>query len=239
MTTTQPPHLVLVHGMGGTPFTWSSVVPLLAERGYSFSVADNLSQSLHNDEANVRALIDAVDGPVLLVGHSYGGAVITAAGTHGRVVGIVYVAAFAPDTGESVNQIVSSYEPAEVSKYFTRGANGEWIPAPDEESWRELAWDVPEEVRIAGRAERRDSADAIFTQPIVEPAWRSRPSWYLIATSDKHLRPEIQFDMARRMGATIDEVDTSHAVPHAAPERVVAMIMRAIESGGLRSSGLG
>jgi pimeloyl-ACP methyl ester carboxylesterase len=228
MTTTPPPHLVLVHGMGGTAFTWSSVVPLLAQRGYDFSVADNLSQSLRDDEANVRAMIDAVDGPVLLVGHSYGGAVITAAGTHHRVVGLVYIAAFGPDSGESVRQIVGSYEPAEVSKYFTRGPGGEWIAAPDEESWRELAWDVPEEVRLAGRAERRDSADAIFTQTIIEPAWRSRPSWYLVATSDKHLRPEIQFDMAHRMGATIDQVDTSHAIPHAAPERVVATIERAL-----------
>ena len=143
--------------MGGTPFTWSSVVPLLEQRGHSFSLADNHSQSLYDDEANVRALIDAVDGPVLLVGHSYGGAVITAAGTHDRVVGLVYVAAFAPDGGESVSEIVSAYEPAEVSKYFTRGADGEWIPAPDEESWRELAWDVPEEVRLAGRAESRVS----------------------------------------------------------------------------------
>jgi len=232
-------HLVLVHGMGGTPFTWSSVVPLLTERGYSFSLADNLSQSLYDDEANVRALIDAVDGPVLLVGHSYGGAVITAAGTHDRVVGLVYVAAFAPDGGESVQQIVSSYEPAEVSKYFTRGADGEWIPAPDEESWRELAWDVPEEVRLAGRAESRVSADAIFTQSTTVPAWASKPSWYLMATSDKHLRPEIQRDMAKRMGATLDEVDTSHAIPHAAPERVVATIMHAIESGEPLPSGLG
>jgi len=223
-------HLVLVHGMGGTPFTWSSVVPLLAERGYSFSLADNLSQSLYDDEANVRALIDAVDGPVLLVGHSYGGAVITAAGTHDRVAGLVYVAAFAPDSGESVQQIVSAYEPAEVSKYFTRGADGEWIPAPDEESWRELAWDVPEEVRLAGRAENRVSADAIFRQSTPVPAWASKPSWYLMATSDKHLRPEIQRDMAARMGATLDEVDTSHAIPHAAPERVVAMIERALEA---------
>ncbi|SMQ70888.1 alpha/beta hydrolase [Agreia sp. VKM Ac-1783] len=235
MATSPLPHLVLVHGMGGTPFTWSSVVPLLAERGYSSSVADNLSQSLHDDEANVRALIDAVDGPVLLVGHSYGGAVITAAGTHDRVIGLVYVAAFAPDSGESVTQIVSSYEPAEVSKYFTRGADGEWISAPDEESWRELAWDVPEEVRLAGRSESRVSADAIFTETIAEPAWRSRPSWYLMATSDKHLRPEIQRDMATRMGATLDEVDTSHAIPHAAPERVVATIERAL---GVNSSAL-
>ncbi|SKA97558.1 Pimeloyl-ACP methyl ester carboxylesterase [Agreia bicolorata] len=220
-------HLVLVHGMGGTPFTWSSVVPLLEERGYSLSLADNLSQSLYDDEANVRALIDAVDGPVLLVGHSYGGAVITAAGTHERVVGLVYVAAFAPDRDESVATIVDAYEPAEVEKYFTRGPSGEWIPAPDEVTWRELAWDVPEAIRLADSRVSRVSSDAIFAEIIVEPAWRSRPSWYLVAASDKHLRPETQRDMASRMGAVTTEVDTSHAVPHVAPERVVATIEQA------------
>ncbi|GAB2449696.1 pimeloyl-ACP methyl ester carboxylesterase [Conyzicola lurida] len=221
-------HLVLVHGAGGTANTWSSVVPLLEQRGLAFTVADNYSQSLRADEAAVRALIDAVDGPVLLVGHSYGGAVITAAGTHERVVGLVYAAAFGPDRDESVQQIVSAYEPAEVSKYFTRGPAGEWIAAPDEESWRELAWDVPESVRLAGRAQGRVAANDIFTQSTAEPAWMSRPSWYLVASSDKHLRPEIQRAMAARMGAVTDEVDTSHAVAHAAPERVVATIEKAL-----------
>jgi pimeloyl-ACP methyl ester carboxylesterase len=222
--------IVLVHGAGGTASTWSAVVPLLEQRGLAVTVADNLSQSLRDDEAAVRALIDGVTGPVLLVGHSYGGAVITAAGSHERVAGLVYVAAFGPDAHESVQKIVNGYEPAEVSKYMTRGPKGEWISSPDEESWRELAWDVPEEVRLRATAERRTSADAIFTQSTAAPAWASLPSWYLVASSDKHLRPEIQRDMAARMGATVDEVDTSHAVAHAAPERVVAMIERALDA---------
>lgn len=221
--------IVLVHGSGGTPATWSSVVPLLEQRGITVAVADNPSQSLREDEATVRTLIDGLGGPVVLVGHSYGGAVITAAGTHDRVVGLVYIAAFGPDSDESVRQIVDAYEPAEVSKYMTRGPAGEWIWASDDQSWRELAWDVPEAVRLASVSERRDSGDAIFTQSTPVPAWSSRPSWYLVASSDKHLRPEIQRDMAARMGATVEEVDTSHAIPHAAPERVVAMIQRAID----------
>jgi pimeloyl-ACP methyl ester carboxylesterase len=223
-------HIILVHGAGGTAFTWSSVVPLLEQRGHAVLVADNFSQSLREDEAAVRALIDTTEEPVLLVGHSYGGAVITAAGTHERVVGLVYVAAFGPDRDESVQQIVNRYEPAEVSKYMTRGPAGEWISSPDEESWRELAWDVPEVVRETAKTEKRVSGDAIFTQTTVEPAWLSRPSWYLVATSDKHLRPEIQRFMAERMGATIDEVGTSHAVPHAAPDRVAAIVERALEA---------
>jgi pimeloyl-ACP methyl ester carboxylesterase len=222
--------IVLVHGAGGTAFTWSSVVPLLKERGHTVSVADNFSRSLREDEAAVRALIDAADGPVLLVGHSYGGAVITAAGTHPSVVGLVYIAAFGPDRDESVNQIVSRYEPAEWAKYLTRGPAGEWIQAPEEESWRAIAWDVPEEIRRIAQHEKRVASNDIFTQTNSEPAWSTRPSWYLVASSDKHLRPEIQRFMAERMGATVDEVDTSHAVAHAAPQRVVDMIGRALDA---------
>jgi len=221
-------HIILVHGAGGTAYTWSSVLPLLEAHGHAVTVADNFSRSLREDETAVRALIEATEGPVLLVGHSYGGAVISAAGTHERVAGLVYVAAFGPDRDESVQQIVNRYEPAEVSKYMTRGPAGEWISSPDEESWQELAWDVPEAVRTMAKTEKRVSGNSIFTQTNIEPAWSSRPSWYLVASSDKHLRPEIQRFMAGRMGATVEEVDTSHAVPHAAPERVAAIVERAL-----------
>lgn len=221
-------HVVLVHGAGGSPSAWSAVTPLLRARGIGYTLADNPMTSLRDDEASVRALVDAVDGPVLLVGHSYGGAVITNAGTHERVVGLVYVAAFAPDAGESVSAIVERREPALVSRYTHRGPDGEWITRDDEESRAALAWDVPEEVLRAARYERRVTADAAFQQPTGEPAWATRPSWYLVASSDRHLLPEIQRDFVARMGADAEEVDTSHAVAHAAPERVVAVIERAI-----------
>ncbi|MBF4586856.1 alpha/beta hydrolase [Curtobacterium sp. VKM Ac-2887] len=221
-------HVVLVHGAGGSPSTWSSVAPLLRDRRIPYTLADNAMTSLRDDEATVRALVDGIDGPVLLVGHSYGGAVITNAGTHDRVVGLVYVAAFAPDAGESVSGIVETREPALVSQYMHRGPAGEWIAQVDEESRLALAWDVPEDVLLAARAEGRVTADAAFQQPTGEPAWRTRPSWYLVATSDRHLLPAIQRDFVARMGAVVDEVDTSHAVAHAAPDRVVAVIESAV-----------
>lgn len=225
-----PVHVVLVHGAGGSPSTWSSVTPLLRAHGIAYTLADNAMTSLRDDEASVRALVDAVDGPVLLVGHSYGGAVITNAGTHDRVVGLVYVAAFAPDLGESVSEIVERREPALVSQYTDRGPDGEWITREDEEAVAALAWDVPAEILRAARYERRVTADAAFQQPTGEPAWATKPSWYIVATSDRHLLPAIQRDFVRRMGATAEEVDTSHAVAHAAPERVAAVIERAIAS---------
>ncbi|WP_042723608.1 alpha/beta hydrolase [Curtobacterium sp. B18] len=215
-------------GAGGSPSAWSSVTPLLRARGIAHTLADNAMTSLRDDEASVRALIDGIEGPVLLVGHSYGGAVITNAGTHERVVGLVYVAAFAPDTGESVSAIVERHEPALVAQYTHRGPDGGWITRDDEESRAALAWDVPEDVLRAARYERRVTADAAFQQPTREPAWATRPSWYLVATSDRHLLPEIQRGFVARMRAASEEVDTSHAVAHAAPAQVVAVIERAI-----------
>lgn len=220
-------HIVLVHGMGGSDFDWSSVAPLLESAGFAVSVADNASQSLDDDVAAVRLLIDAADDDVLLVGHSYGGAVITNAGRHDRVRGVVYIAAFAPEEGETVNGIVTRYEPAEVARFMTRGPDGEWIGVESDEARQALSWDVPELALQERSTRRRASADAIFTQPTGAPAWASRPAWYMIATLDKHLRPEAQRDMAARANATVEEVATSHSVPLAAPEAVSAFVSRA------------
>ncbi|MFT4083848.1 MAG: alpha/beta hydrolase [Nocardioides sp.] len=220
-------HVVLVHGSGGSDRSWSSVLPRLAERGIAATAADNPSQSLYADVERVRAIIGEADDDVLLVGHSYGGAVITDAGRHDRVRGLVYVAAFAPDQGESVQQIVNSYPPAEVSASMTRGPGGEWIYDRSPEARAALAWDVPDEI-WERHGDDRVCADAIFTETTGSPAWASRPSWYLLATRDKHLRVEAQRDMAERAGARVSEAATSHAVPHAAPDAVVAVIEDAL-----------
>lgn len=223
-------HIVLVHGMGGSDYDWHLVAPLLEQAGHRVSVADNLSQSLADDIAATRALLDAVDEDALLVGHSYGGAVITNAGTHERVRGLVYVAAFAPAEGETVSQIVESYEPAEVSRFMTRGPDGEWIGEESEEARLALSWDVPEQVTIERRTRRRASANAIFTEPTGTPAWASKPAWYLLATDDKHIRPEAQRDMATRADATIREISASHSLPLARPEPVGAFVLTAVDS---------
>ncbi|SDZ42291.1 alpha/beta fold hydrolase [Herbiconiux ginsengi] len=223
-------HIILVHGAGGSSASWSLVTPLLDERGLSYSVADNPSQSLTDDVASVNALIDAAGEPVLLVGHSYGGAVITNAGRNENVHGLVYVAAFAPAEGESVQKIVNSYPEALVSSFMTRGDDGEWIPDGRPEARQALAWDVPDEIWEARDDDNRVSANAIFTGETGAPAWQTLPAWYLLATNDKHIRIEAQRDMAERAGAVVSEVDTSHAVPHAAPARVVEIIEQALGS---------
>lgn len=220
-------HVILVHGMGGSPASWSSVVPLLEAEGIAHSVADNWSQSLAEDVANVEALIDAAGAPVLLVGHSYGGAVITNAGRRDAVRGLVYVAAFAPAEGETVNGIVESYPPAAVSTFYDRGPNGEWIPQDGPEVRKALAWDVPEDVWARNQQDKRVSSDAIFKEPTGAPAWAAKPAWYVVATQDQHILVRAQREMAARMSATVIEADTTHAVPHVDPQRVVEAIVQA------------
>jgi pimeloyl-ACP methyl ester carboxylesterase len=220
-------HVVLVHGMGGSAQSWSLVTPLLERAGIPFSATDQPSQSLQDDIAAVTQVIEGIDEPVLLVGHSYGGAVITGAGTHPRVRGLVYVAAWVPDEGESVRELVERYPRAEVEDWYTRGPDGSWIPIDSPAARDALAWDVPVEIWARKIEDRRPSADAIFTETSGTPAWRDRPSWYLFASEDKHIHPDAQEHMATRIGATIRRVPTSHAVPHASPAAVLAIIEQA------------
>ncbi|WEO75805.1 alpha/beta hydrolase [Cryobacterium sp. SO2] len=223
-------HIVLVHGAGGTPSTWSAVTPVLEARGLPHTLVSNPLKSLRTDVANTLAVIDSVQGPVLLVGHSYGGAVITNAGRHDAVQGLVYIAAFAPDHNESVTDVVRRYEPAEVSKYMERGENGEWSTGRGGDFWAEIGWDVPAEHRESLISETRRSENAIFDEESHDPAWQVLPSWYLVASRDRTLRPDAQRDMAARAGAVTTSIDTSHFTPRVAPETVVDVIERAFRA---------
>ncbi|MER7185934.1 alpha/beta hydrolase [Streptomyces hyaluromycini] len=219
--------IVLVHGAGGRPTTWSAVQPLLAAHGHRLVTVTNPMTSLADDIAETAAALAGTSGPVLLAGHSYGGAVITNVGRDPRVAGLVYIAAFGPDEGETVNGIVERYEPAEISKYMRRGPNGEWKSEPSAEFWAEIGPDLSDEQRAVVEAEGRKADNLIFTQATGAPAWRSLPSWYLVADDDRTLRPEIQNFMAERMKATVEHVPGSHYTTLVWPERVADLIHRA------------
>ncbi|MFE7974084.1 alpha/beta hydrolase [Streptomyces shenzhenensis] len=219
--------IVLVHGAGGRPTTWSAVQPLLAARGHRLFTVTNPMTSLADDIAETAAALAGTSGPVLLAGHSYGGAVITGVGRDPRVKGLVYVAAFGPDEGETVNGIVERYEPAEISKYMRRGPNGEWKSQASPEFWAEIGPDLSAGQRAVVEAEGRQADNLIFTQATGVPAWRSLPSWYLVADDDRTLRPEIQNFMAVRMKATVEHVPGSHYTTLVRPERVADLIHRA------------
>lgn len=222
--------IVLVHGAGGTPSTWSHVAPLLRAAGHQVHLVTNPMDSLHDDVANTATALDECTGPVLLVGHSYGGAVITNVGRDERVVGLVYVCAFAPDEGESIQDIIGRYPPAEVSRHMRRGPDGEWASEHSPEYWAEIGWDVPEAERDSFDADSRPSANAIFAEATGAPAWRDKPSWYLVAAEDKTLRPDTQRDMATRAGATISEITGSHFTPRVWPGEVADLVQRVAAS---------
>ncbi|BCL25379.1 alpha/beta hydrolase [Streptomyces aurantiacus] len=229
--------IVLVHGAGGRPTTWSEVEPLLAARGHRTVAVTNPLTSLDEDVAHTTTVIEKFieesiekatgslpGGPLLLVGHSYGGAVITNAGRHPAVRGLVYIAAFGPDEGETVNGIVERYEPAEISAFMRRGPNGEWKSEPSEEFWAEIGPDLSPAQRAVVEAEGRKAENLIFTQPTGKPAWDTLPAWYLVADDDRTLRPDAQRDMAARMKAVTEHVPGSHYTTLVHPQRVADLI---------------
>ena len=221
-------NVVLVHGAGGTPVTWTEVAPALRAAGHHVVPVTNPMTSLEDDVAHTAAAVRELRAPVVLVGHSYGGAVVTNAGREPGVKALVYIAAFAPDEGETVNGIVERYPPAEVAKFMRRGPDGEWSSEHTEEYYAEIAWDQAPEQRAAWDGESREVSNLIYTQPTGTPAWRTLPSWYLIAADDKTLRPEIQWDMAARAGMTIEEIEGSHFTPRVHPAAVAALIEKAV-----------
>jgi len=235
-TSTHPVSLVFVHGMGGTPGTFALVEPILRARGHATVRVENPLQSLSGDIAATTAAMDELltqagrpDGPVLLVGHSYGGAVITNVGRDPRVAGLVYVAAFAPDEGETVNQIVERYPPAAASKYMLRGPDGSWRSDRSPAYWAETAFDLDPALRETIASERRESADRIFLEPGGRPAWAEKPSWYVVADRDMTLVPEAQDDMSARAGSVVYRFPGSHFTPWTQPQQVAGIVAAAAD----------
>ena len=223
-----PRNIVLVHGAFVDGSSWRAIYDLLSCDGYRVAVVQNPTLSLADDEAATRRIIDVQDGPVVLVGHSYGGAVITEAGTHDKVAALVYIAAFAPDSGESVKTLVgdisapgSPIAPAPGGFYFQDRAKfhnsfGADLPAADAAFMADsqVPWAV-----------------AATVDSVTEPAWRDKPSWYLVATEDRIIPPAAQRAMAQRAGAITIEVVASHAVYMSQPRVVADFIRQAGTSG--------
>ncbi|KAA0097962.1 alpha/beta hydrolase [Mycolicibacterium sp. P1-18] len=216
--------IVLVHGAFVDGSTWRAVYDLLAADGHHVAVVQNSTLSLSGDVAETRRVIDAQDGPVVLVGHSYGGAVITEAGLHDKVAALVYVAAFAPDEGETVRALVG--DPAAPGSPIVEVAEGLWY----QDRGRFHA-SFGADLTTADAAFLADAqlpwGDDAMAQPVTDPAWRGKPSWYLVATEDRMIPPAAQRAMARRAGATTVEVAASHAVYMSRPDAVAALIRQA------------
>jgi pimeloyl-ACP methyl ester carboxylesterase len=219
-------NVVLVHGGFVDGSGWRGVYDLLKQDGYDVAVVQNPTLTLEGDVAATRRIVDAQDGPVVLVGHSYGGAVITEAGTDPNVVALVYIAAFAPDAGESVNTLIADPPPGAPVPPILPGKDG-FLFLDREKFHDSFAGDLP----AAQAAFMADSqvpwGGAALGGSITEPAWRVKPSWYLIATEDRMIPPPAQRALSEGAGSTVVEAAGSHSIYVSQPAAVAALIEQA------------
>jgi pimeloyl-ACP methyl ester carboxylesterase len=219
-------HIVLVHGGFVDGSGWQQVHDLLSADGYPVAVVQNPTLSLQDDVAVTRRVIDAQDGPVVLVGHSYGGAVITEAGNHDKVAALVYIAAFAPDKDESVNTLIADPPPGAPVPPILPPVDG-FLFLDKDKFAASFAADVPSDLaRFMADSQVPWGVNALGGA-ISQPAWRDKPSWYLVATDDRMIPPPAQRAMAERAGATVTEVPGSHSVYVSQPKAVASLIEQA------------
>ena len=219
-------NVVLVHGGFVDGSGWEDVHRALVRKGFKVSIVQNPTDSLEGDVTATRRVLAAQDGPVILVGHSYGGVVITEAGTDPRVAGLVYVAAFAPDAGESVASLIKDPAPGTPVPPILPPVDG-YLLLDREMFAAAFAADLPAE-RAAFLADAQVPWGLGALNGVVsQPAWRSKPSWYLVATDDRMIPPQAQRAMATRAGAEVTEVAASHAVYVSRPEAVAELIAKA------------
>ncbi|MFI5880022.1 alpha/beta fold hydrolase [Streptomyces sp. NPDC051554] len=219
-------NVVLVHGGFVDGSGWREVHRLLTDDGFRVRVVQNPALSLAGDVAVTERVLDALDGPAILIGHSYGGAVITEAGNHDRVAGLVYVAAFAPDKGESVDTLIADPGPGAPVPPILPPIDG-FLFLDRDKFHASFAADVPvAEAEFMADSQVPWGLDALGGA-IGEPAWRHKPSWYLVATDDRMIPPPAQRAMARRAGSTVTGTDASHSVYVSRPDAVADLIRQA------------
>jgi len=219
--------IVLVHGGFVDGSGWRAVYDLLTADDYEVRVVQNPTLTLEGDAAAARWVIDAADGPVVLVGHSYGGAVITEAGTHEKVAALVYVSAFAPDKGESVNSLIGGF-PADGPLPPILPPRDGYLLLDRDKFHASFAGDLPADQAAFMADSQVPWGVEATAQTITSPAWRTRPSWYLLTTDDHMIPPSAQRTMSERAGATVTEAQGSHATYVSQPAVVAALIREAV-----------
>ena len=223
MSTQAKPSIVFVHGLWADGSCFSKVIPTLQAEGYEVVSTQNSLDTLKGDVAAVTRALGRVSSPAILVGHSYGGTVITAAGTDDRVVGLVYIAAVAPDDGETTQGLLDRF-PTDIFSHIEIADGRIWLLPQGIGSF---AGDLSEqEQKVVWATQGVPSAD-LFDQKIEGTAWRSKPSWYIVAKHDRTVQPELERFCAKRMGATTYEADSSHVVMLSTPSLVIDVIRTA------------
>ena len=222
-------NIVLVHGAWADGSNWSKIVPLLQAKGYHVVCTQNPLSSIADDVAVTNRLINAQDGPVLLVGHSYGGAIITEAGNNPKVAGLVYVAAFAPDEGETLAGLAKPYGATPAFAEIKPIDDGFLLLTPKGVA-EDFAQDLSQEEKKTMFAIQGATQGAILGTPITQAAWKSKPSWFVIASNDRTISPEQERATAKRMGVKTLTLPTSHVAMLAKPKEVADFIAEAASS---------
>jgi pimeloyl-ACP methyl ester carboxylesterase len=220
-------NVVLVHGAFADGSGWEAVAKILMADGYKVSVVQHPETSYAEDQKYTKAVIDAMDGPVVLVGHSYGGSVITEAGNHPKVAALVYIAAFALDAGESCATIEQALPPA--SKAIKPDSNGNWW-IDKEHFAADFAADIPADKAAFMAASQIPISTDAFTHKVTSPAWKTKPTWYMVATADRAINPNQERMMAKRANAKTVEVDASHVAYMSRPKETAKLIVEAATS---------
>ena len=219
-------NIVLVHGGFVDGSGWAAVYGILKKDGYDVVVVQNPTLSLADDVAVTKRAIAAQGGPVLLVGHSYGGVVITEAGTDPKVAGLVYIAAFAPDKGESVSSLIKDPLPGAPVPPILPPQDG-FLFLDKAKFHFSFAGDVDADTAAFMASSQVPWGVEALSGTITEPAWRTKPSWYLVSTEDRMIPPPAQRSMSKRAGSTVTEVAGSHAIYVSQPKSVAAFIEKA------------
>jgi len=224
-------NVVIVHGAWADGSSWSKVIPLLQAKGLHVVAVQNPLTSLADDVAATKRAIALQDGPVLLVGHSYGGVVITEVGNDPKVVGLVYVAALAPSDGESVASITKPFPPAPLGSEVRADAEG-FLTVTPKGIAEDFAQDLPDSEKQLLTATQGPTAAAVFGATVTTAAWKSKPSWYVIASNDRAVAPELQKAEAAAMKATSITVPSSHVPMLSHPREVADLIEQAAAKAG-------
>jgi pimeloyl-ACP methyl ester carboxylesterase len=224
-------NVVLVHGGFVDGSGWRGVYDLLTADGFNVSVVQNQTLSLESDVETTHQVLDLQDGPTILVGHSYGGAVITEAGTHEWVAGLVYITAFAPDGGESVDALIADPPPGAPVPPILPPVDG-FLFLDREKFADSFAADLAaDDAAFMADSQVPWGVEAL-NGAVTEPAWRIKPSWYLVATDDRMIPPPAQRAMSERAGSTVVEAAGSHSIyisqPHATAQLIKQAAQRAL-----------
>jgi pimeloyl-ACP methyl ester carboxylesterase len=224
MAAQQKPSIVFVHGIWADGSSFNKLIPPLQAEGYEVLASQHGLDTLDGDIETVRHTMARVRGPVLLVGHSYGGTLITHAGTDPRVAGLVYIAALSLDTGETSQSIQEKFPTSDIFSYAAVKDGRVWMKP---EGIVCFAGDLSEQEQRAVWAVHNPAAVNLFAERAEGYGWKSKPSWYIVGKNDRTVRPELQRFVAKRMGSTVFEADSSHVPMLSQPEFVLDVIRKA------------